>query len=143
MPRFMPQSPAHRRYLRRLMIAMALYVVTIMLAAFTLHHRAPLGVLTVLLALLPGAAMIGSIWAMGRLLVEIEDEYLRLLEVRQMMVGTAFALAVCSTWGALEIFADVPVLPVFWVYPLWCLGLGLGAVWNVLDLRCQQPEGGE
>ncbi|HNN56721.1 MAG TPA: hypothetical protein PKG84_10305 [Novosphingobium sp.] len=48
--------------------------------------------------------------------------------------ATGMTLAVASVWGLLEIFTDVPSLPVFWIFPIWSMGLGAGAVWNRLTL---------
>ena len=67
---------------------------------------------------------------MGRLLLDLDDEYLRLLEVRKALAATGLMLAVCSVWGILELYTDVPRLPLFLVFPLWCGGLGLGQMLN-------------
>lgn len=131
----MAKNPAYRRYQRRFLPITAVYVATIALATWLVPDNAPASVATIGLAILPGLAVLGWIWAIGRLLVELEDEYLRMLEVRKVLVATALTLAVCSVWGILELFTpDVPRLPVFFVFPIWCLGLGAGALVNRLTL---------
>lgn len=127
---FAPKNPAYRRYLRRFIPASVLYVAAILLASWLIPDGAAATALTVGIALLPGFAIIGMIWAMGRLLVELDDEYLRMLEVQKALVATGFALAVAGTWGLLEIYTDVPKLPVFLIFPIWCGGLFLGQLWQ-------------
>lgn len=128
------RNPAYRRYLMRMAPLGVAYVATIFLASRLIHDRHTLGILPIVLALLPGLAVAGWIWAMARLLVELDDEYLRLLEVRKFLVATGFALAVASIWGVLEIYTDVPRLPVFFVFPIWAVGLFVGQIVNRLTL---------
>lgn len=128
-------NPAYIRYVRRMLPLSLLYVAAIGLATRLVPDNAPPGVLSVGLALLPGLAVLGWIWAMGRLLVELDDEYLRLLEVRKFLVATGVTLAVCSMWGILELFSPyVPRMPVFLVFPLWAVGLFIGMVFNRLTM---------
>ena len=82
------------------------------------------------IALLPGLVVLGWVWNMGRLLVEMEDEYLRMLEVRKMLWASAITLSICGGWGLVELFAAVPRLPVFFVFPIWCGGLAVGQLIN-------------
>ncbi|MFC0205133.1 hypothetical protein [Novosphingobium soli] len=129
------RNPAYRRYTRRMMPLSLLYVAAIALASWLVPDNAPASALTIALALLPGLAVLGWIWAMGRLLVELDDEYLRVLEVRKFLVATGVTLAVCSVWGILELFSPfVPRMPVFLVFPLWALGLWVGQAYNRLTL---------
>ncbi len=71
------RDPAYRRYLKRFIPATLLYIGAIMLASMLIPDDAKASPLTVGIALLPGLACIAMIWAMARLLVEMEDEYLR------------------------------------------------------------------
>lgn len=128
-------NPAYRRYARRMLPLSLVYVGAIALATRLIPDNAAADAQTVGLALLPGLAVIGWIWAMGRLLVELEDEYLRMLEVRKFLVATGLTLAVCSVWGLLQLFApSVPKLPLFFVFPLWALCLFAGMLFNRLTL---------
>lgn len=127
-------APAQRRYLARMAGSSLAYIAAIALASRVLDRHAPLGIVNVAIALLPGLAILGIIWAIGRLYVELEDEYLRMLEVRKAMFATGLTLATCSVWGILELFTSVPRLPLFWVFPLWAIGLACGALWNKLTL---------
>jgi hypothetical protein len=125
-------NAAQRAYQRRAVPLMLAYVVALS-AALWLHDRiAPAGPLTVALAVLPALPLIGMIWAMGRLLVEEQDEYLRSLHVRQFMIATGFMLAVTCVWGFLETFGLVPHVPMYWAFIIWCAGLGIGTMVNEL-----------
>lgn len=127
------KGPYHR-YLRRMMVAAVLYMAAIFVAAKTLHHAAAISPMAIGLALLPGLAVLLMLYAIARLLIELEDEYLRLLEVRKSLIATGVTLAVTSVWGLLEAFTAVPRLEVFWVFPIWCAGLALGAVVNKITM---------
>jgi hypothetical protein len=125
-------NAAYRRYMRRFIPATGLYVVAIALATWLIPDDAHASPLTVGIALLPGIGMVAMIWAMGRLLIELDDEYLKMLEIRKALAATGVVLAVASVWGILELFTDVPHLPVFFMFPLWCGGLAVGQLWNRL-----------
>jgi hypothetical protein len=123
--------PAMRRYVRRFVPITAGYMASIALATFIIVDNAPANALTIGLALLPGLAVLGWLWAMARLLVELDDEYLRMLEVRKMLVATGLTLAITSVWGLLELYSpEVPAMPVFFVFPMWCVGLAVGQLVN-------------
>jgi hypothetical protein len=124
-------NPAMRRYLRRFIPITFVYLASIALASFVIPDDAPASPLTIGLALVPGAAVLGWLWAMGRLLIELDDEYLRLLEVRKFLVATGITLAITSVWGILELYTpDVPRMAVFYVFPMWCGGLAVGQLVN-------------
>ncbi|WP_324697608.1 hypothetical protein ACLIMP_03685 [Novosphingobium aerophilum] len=124
---------AHRRYMLRFLPITAAYVGGIALASALIPDHAPADARTIAISILPGLAVIGWLWAMGRLLVELEDEYLRMLEVRKFLVATGMMLAATSMWGILELYSpEVPRLPVFFVMPIWCAGLAVGALFNRL-----------
>jgi len=125
-------NAAQRAYFRRAVPLIGAYVAALCVA-IGLHERiAPTGPLAVALAILPALPLIGMIWAMGRLLVEEQDEYLRSLHVRQFMIATGFMLVVTCIWGFLETFALVPHVPMYWAFIIWCAGLGIGTLVNEL-----------
>jgi len=124
-------NPAMRRYMRRFIPITFAYLAAIALATAVLPDDAPADALTISLALLPGLAILAWLWAMARLLIELDDEYLRMLEVRKFLVATGITLAITSVWGILELYTpEVPRMAVFYVFPMWCIGLALGQVVN-------------
>ncbi len=127
----MARNPAITRYNTRMAAIMVVYIAGIVLASCVIDRDAPLGPLTITLALIPGLAIVAAIGAIGRFLTELADEYLQMLEVRKVIVATGFTLAVTSVWGLLELYSDsLPRLPVFYVFPLWCGGLFVGQIAN-------------
>lgn len=130
----MSKNPAQRRYVRRVAIAMAFYLVFLATALRFVGRGDVTGPLAYLLAVLPGLAIVGVFWAVGRLLVEETDEYLRMLLVRQSLVASAFALSIATVWGFLENVDLAPHVDAFYIAVLWFAGLGVGGVYNRLTL---------
>lgn len=127
-------NPAQRRYIGRMIPVSIAYVAAIFAASAIIPMGATATPLTVGIALVPGLAILGFIWAIGRYFTELKDEYVRMLEVRKALVATGLTLALTATWGILELYTDVPRIPLFWVFPVWCIGLGVGALFNRLTL---------
>ena len=125
-------NAAQRAYQRRAVPLMIAYVAALAIAIWLHDRLAPTGPFAVALAILPALPLIGMIWAMGRLLVEEQDEYLRSLHVRQFMIATGFMLTVTCVWGFLETFELVPHVPMYWAFITWCAGLGIGTLVNEL-----------
>ena len=129
-----PRTAAYRRYRRRSMVGAAAYLVSSGLATWLVPDHAPPSAGPVALAVMAGAGTLVWMWATARYLVEIDDEYQRLLQVRAMLVATGVTMAICSMWGMVELFTTAPHLPLFLVFPIWCLGLLMGAAVNRLTL---------
>jgi hypothetical protein len=124
------RSPARRRYLVRLAIFMTVYVISLLGAALLIRHHLVAGALVWTLALLPGFAVVGYIGAIGLYILEQNDEFLRMLMVRQTLIATGFTLSVASVWGFLETFNLVGHVEAYWIVVLWGLGLPLGRLAN-------------
>jgi hypothetical protein len=71
---------------------------------------------------------------MGRYLVDEQDEYVRMLTVRQTLWATGFALSIATVWGFLESFDMVGHIESYYVATLWFGGLGFGSLMNRLTL---------
>ena len=124
-----PNRPAQKRYLKRVILFTALYLAGI-LAAETFLPGGRMAPVNVALALVPGLAIVGLLWAVARLLVEETDEFMRMLIVRQALVATGFALGLATVWGFMEIYATFPHLPAYWIAGLWFFGLFFGSAFN-------------
>ena len=135
----MPKSVAQRLYVRRVLIAMVGYIATLFLAEMLIDDRGLTGPLAWLVALLPGLCVASVFWAIGRLLIEETDEYLRTLLVRQMLVATGLTMVVATIYGFLENYGLVGHVDAFYLTILFFAGLGVGALVNRLttgDGRC-------
>ena len=131
----MLKTNAMRRYNRRILRLSIAYAL-LLFPAVWLHSRhlvaGPLGWVVAILPALPIAAFF---WSMGLYLVEEDDEYLRMLQVRQLLIGTGILLTAVVVWGFLEGFGLAPHLVAWWWSILWVLGCGIGALCNFLIER--------
>ena len=135
----MATNPAQRRFVGRMIPISIAYIAAVMLASWIIPDDAAATPLTVAVALVPALATSGFIWAMARYLAELTDEYVRMLEIRKILVATGLTLALASGWGILELFTDVPKVPLFFVFPVWCLGLAAGSLVNRLTIGDAGP----
>lgn len=128
-------SPASRRYLIRLSVLMALYLVLLFATVRLFRHNPPQGLIAYVLAVAPALPVIGVFWAVMRLIVEETDEFVKLLHVRQCLFATGFCLTVVTVWEFLQNFDLVPHgNGGFGVVFFWAIGLGLGSVYNKVTL---------
>jgi uncharacterized YccA/Bax inhibitor family protein len=127
------KSPAKRRYLRRFLVTMMLYVLFLVTAVLVFVHHHPTGPLAWLLALLPALAIIGQIAAFGMYLAEEKDEFQVVLGVQSMLWGIGGTLSVTVVWGFLEGFVNLQHMNLIWVYPIYCALSGIA--FALLQLR--------
>jgi hypothetical protein len=114
---------AARRYMWRFGISMTSYMIVLFGSVSAIRRLHPTGPLLVTLAALPALPMLAVIWAIFMFIVEQQDEYLRMRQIRQTLVATAFMLAVTTVWGFLEGAQAVPHIPFYWAFVIWCGGL--------------------
>lgn len=121
---------ASRRYLGRMALTMAFYLVTLTIAEYMIDDRGLTGWGAAILAALPGLAFAGVIWIFGGLIVEETDEFFRMLYIRQGLIATGFSLTLGAVWGYLETYRIVDHVAAFWWPTLWCFGIAIGAIAN-------------
>jgi len=124
------KGDAQRRYVKRVALFSALYLVALAVLTYLSKNYELSEVLRFSLALLPGLAILGIFWAIGRLIVEEQDEFMRMLIVRQSLVATGLALGAASVWGFLESAEVAPHVDAYWWAIVWFFGLGIGAIAN-------------
>ncbi|QDP19418.1 hypothetical protein [Sphingomonas xanthus] len=125
-----PNKLAQRRYLWRILAVVTVYMVAVVIGG-RLHHAgqlSPAG--AVAAALVPGLCIAATFWAIGRFIVELEDEFMRMLMVRQSLIATAFALSIAAIHGFLSSFDLVARIDAYWWPVSWFFGLGIGAAAN-------------
>jgi hypothetical protein len=130
----MKGSPAWRRYNYRLIWLSVAYAVFLIAAVYGFKHQLVPGAARYFVAVLPALPVIGIFGAIGRYLVEEEDEYVRMLMVRQVLWASAFSLSIATVWGFLDNFELVGHADGYWVMVAWFFGLALGALYNKLTL---------
>ena len=127
-------TAAMKRYNWRLIWLSLLYGIFLIGAVYGFKHQLFAGPVAYVAAILPALPIIGIFGAMGRYLVEEQDEYLRMLMVRQSLWASGFALSVATIWGFLENFNLVDHVDAYSVAIVWFFGLGVGACMNKLTL---------
>lgn len=125
-------SRASHRYLVRMALTMAFYLITLFLAEHFIEDRGVVGWLAAFLAFLPGLSFAGIIWIFGGLIVEEQDEFFRMLYVRQGLIATGISFTLAAVWGFLETYNIVEPVAAFWWPTIWCFGIGIGAISNKL-----------
>jgi len=119
-------TPAMKRYNWRTIWLSLLYAVFLLAAVYGFKHQLLSGPAAWVAAILPALPIIGIFAAIGRYLVEEQDEYVRMLMVRQTLWASAFALSLATVWGFLESFDLVGHADGYWVAIAWFFGLGIG-----------------
>lgn len=118
-------APYMRRYMVRLALFMAAYII-VLISSLTFargdgeHTQATL----IGLALICAFPIIGVFWAIFRLLIETDDEYQRFLFAKQTLLATAMTLVIVTIWQFLEVFDVVEAGPQ-WMGAIWFGMLGL------------------
>ena len=123
-------TAANRRFLLRLALSVVALMIAITAARQLIDAEAASGPLLWGFALLPGFAMLGIFYAYGMLIVEQEDEFIRMLVIRQLVIATGIALAFATVWGFLEEFGLVTHIYAYYVAVAWIVGFALGGVVN-------------
>ena len=130
----MAHSSAWKRYNVRMIWLALLYSLFLIAAVYGFRHDLLSGPVAYAAAIAPALPIIGIFAAIGRYLVEEQDEYVRMLMVRQTLWASAFALSLATVWGFLESFGLAGHVEAFYIAVAWFGGLGLGACINRLTL---------
>lgn len=127
-------TPAFKRYNFRVVWLSLAYVAFLLPAVYGFKHQLVPPPLQYFIAILPALPIMGIFGALGRYLVEEQDEYVRMLMVRQILWASAFTLSIATTWGFLDNFGLVGRVDGYWIIVVWFFGLGLGNLYNKLTL---------
>ena len=130
----MVRTPAWKRYNWRVVWLSLAYVVLLFGAVYGFKHKLVHGPIGYLVAVLPALPIIGILGAIGRYLVEEQDEYVRMLMVRQTLWASGFSLSAATIWGFLENFGLIGRIDGYYAVIAWFLGLGVGGLINKLTL---------
>lgn len=119
----MPLPQYMKRYFFRLAVFMTGYVFILVGGLMAVTAGVPVGV-RIFLAFTTAAMICGLFWTIFRLLVECDDEYQRLLLVKQVLLATGATLAITTCWQFLEVY-DVVADGPQWIGVIWFAMFGL------------------
>ena len=128
----MIRTSAWRRYNIRLVWLSAMFAVLLIAAVYGFKHHMLQGIAAYAAAVLPALPIIGIFGAMGRYLVEEQDEYVRTLMVRQALWASGCALSIATIWAFLASFGLVDPADSYLIATIWFFGLGVGGIANKL-----------
>ncbi len=124
-------SKPNRRYLVRVGCSTVVYMLSFYAATYPIRFGLVGGSLLVwVLALIPGLAAVGVLYACVMLIIEQEDEFIRMLILRQWVIGTCIALSFAAAWGFLEHFGLVAHINPYWIMFAWLIGFSTGGLVN-------------
>jgi uncharacterized membrane protein len=110
-------SPAARRYVMRFVPAMMAYAVVLIGALWFFNTYQPVGWPAYAIALAPALPVLVAIWAIGRFMIEEDDEFQKKQMVESYLIATAATLGICTVVGFLQSFdlvtKDIPLWAVF------------------------------
>jgi hypothetical protein len=113
----------HRRYSMRFLPAMLVYSLILAPAITFYQDTKPEGVLAWVVAIAPAAPLLFAIRALMLYYKEEDDEFLKAMAVQSHLLATGFMMAICTTYGFLDMFDLVPHVDLWAVFPLWALCL--------------------
>jgi hypothetical protein len=116
------ESIAKKRYERDVLRFMALYVVVILCASWFVKHDGGQKFFLYFWSVLPAIPVLAVMVRMGRYLQEENDEYLRLMAMQAILVGTAALLGSLVVSDFLRSFANTGALPPFVSFIIFCGG---------------------
>lgn len=128
----MVMVPEMKRYTYRLFAAMTLYGMTLVGVNWWFRYSAPTGILAYVAAILPALPIAGVFVVIGRLMVELRDEYIQRQFARQSLVATGLTLSITTAWGFLEGFGLAPHAPGYYAATIWFAGLGVATCASAL-----------
>jgi len=120
----------NRRFLVRLASATVILALSVGVARHLIGQGTLEGPILWTLAVIPGLAMVSIFYAFGMLIIEQKDEFIRMLLLRQLIIGTGIALSFAVVWGFLEEFGLVAHIYPYYVAVAWLLGFAFGGLVN-------------
>ena len=120
----------NRRFLVRLGISASIFVLSMAAARYLIGEGLVDGPLVWAIAVIPGLAMVSIFYAYGMLIIEQKDEFIRMLVLRQLIIGTGIALSFAIVWGFLEEFGLVAHIYPYYVAVAWIVGFAFGGLVN-------------
>ncbi len=118
-------TPAGKRYQRRVIVTMSVYLVVLFAAIFLVKHTHPHGWVLYAISVLPALPILAMLGSMGVYLQEEKDEYIRLMTMRSLVAGTAVLLMVLVVSDFLRTISGAGTLAPFISWVTFFLAFGV------------------
>jgi hypothetical protein len=125
-------KPAARRYRRDMAVAGALYVALVFGAALIIRNYEAPQWARIVLALLPLAPALMMLRAY-LVYLSAMDEFQRRLQTDALLIATGIIVFGTFAYGFLEEWADLPHVPLIWVFPVFAFVFGFAHI--IIRLR--------
>ena len=119
------RTPAQARHNKRVLIASIIYAATLIPVVYAIRHGLVAQPWATLIALLPALPVAGFFASYARYLADEDDEYIRMLVVKQILTATTVAMTCAVVWGFLTDLGDAPPIATYWVAVVWIAVQGL------------------
>jgi hypothetical protein len=104
---------------------MGAYVVVLFCSSWFVKHDGSQRFFLYFWSVLPAIPILAVLIRMGRYLQEEKDEYLRLMAMQAILVGTAALMATLVVSDFLRAFANTGALPPFVSFIIFCAGMAI------------------
>lgn len=123
----MTNKKARIRYFKIFFPAMIGYVISCFGVAKLIDKSADPTPLTYGLAFIPTMFVFLWVWSHARFILEM-DEFARMIQIKSILYGLIGLMALTTAWGFLEIYAQAPAVPIFYVLPGFYFCYGIAAI---------------
>jgi hypothetical protein len=133
-------TTAKKAYQRSVMQFMACYIVVLFSSSWFVKHDGAEHFYLYFWSVIPAIPVIGVIWRMGVYLREEKDEYQRWMTMQSILFGTGAVMAAIVVNDFIRAFAKSPGLPPFWLFLIFCAGMGLTQAFLKFRIRSGADE---
>jgi len=123
-------TAVYKRYTRRLLAIMVVYLTALIGGQLAIKEGIVPASTAIPIAVTSGLCIVLTFVVMGRLMVEMQDEFLRMLFVRQTLIAAGFALSLAAIHGFLTDFDLADHIDAYWWPVLFFAGQFIGQVAN-------------
>ena len=128
------RTRAWTRYNIRVIWLSLLYGASLLPAVYGFKHHLVPDSVAYIVEVLPALPIIGLFIAIGRYLIEEQDEYVRMLMVRQTLWASGSTMSAATVYGFLQNFGLIGTVDGYWIVVIWYVGMGVGGIVNKLTL---------
>jgi hypothetical protein len=114
-----PARCGNKRQMQRHLLPIQVFIYGVFTPAVLFAHPVRNSAKAYALAIFLSVTMVATILRLGFLTVQRTDEYQRLLLTRAMLWGICGTLSITTVSGLLELFTDLPQLPVLASFPIF------------------------